>query len=332
MERISVKTVFWFLVIYLISSLLWWTYEHLHSNEMMFELQKEQLQLQWKFETNNGNHPSPLLWKEKEVEIEERRIRRTIMFITEGVVFLGFLLWGIFHLANSFVQSIALKRRQNNFLLSVTHEFKTPLAGIKLLNQTLLKRELQPDLQRELLLKSNHEVARLSTLIDQVLEAARLDASFQLEKERINLSTIVAETIEGFSERFEEGEFEMEKKIQAGIFIQGNELAIRSILSNLLDNSMKYGGDEKFVGISLETMGDHCLLKIFDKGIGISEDEKEKLFQMFYRIGSEETRSTQGTGLGLFLVHRLVKFLGGSVEVRNNSPKGSIFEIRLPKV
>ena len=95
---------------------------------------------------------------------------------------------------------------------------------------------------------------------------------------------------------------------------------------------MKYCGEKKFVGISLETMGDHCLLKIFDEGIGISEEEKVKLFQMFYRIGSEETRSTQGTGLGLYLVHRLVKFLGGSVEVRNNSPKGSIFEIRLPKV
>jgi signal transduction histidine kinase len=107
---------------------------------------------------------------------------------------------------------------------------------------------------------------------------------------------------------------------------------MRSILTNLLDNAMKYSGDKKFVGISLENTGDHCLLKIFDKGIGITEEEKNKLFEMFYRIGSEETRSTQGTGLGLFLVHRLVKFLGGAVEIRNNSPKGSIFEIRLPKV
>ncbi len=332
MERISVKTVFWFLVIYLISSLLWWTFEHLRSNEMMFEIQKEQLQLQWKYENMQGKNPSPLWWKEKLIEIEERRIRRSIMFITEGVVFLGFLLWGIFHLANSFVQSIALKRRQNNFLLSVTHEFKTPLAGIKLLNQTMLKRELPSELQHELLNKSNHEVTRLSQLIDQVLEAARLDASFHLEKEKINLSTIVAETLEDFDQRFEDGEFELDKKIQSGIHINGNEMAIRSILSNLINNAMKYSADEKFLGVSLEMTGDHCLLRIIDRGIGISEEEKSKLFQMFYRIGSEETRTTQGTGLGLYLVHRLVKFLGGSVEVRNNSPKGSIFEIRLPKV
>lgn len=332
MERIPVKTVFWFLVIYLISSLLWWTFEHLRSNEMLFELQKEQLQLQSKFESLNGRGVAPILLKEKLVEIEERRIRRMVMFITEGVVFLGFLLWGIFHLANSFVQSMALKRRQNNFLLSVTHEFKTPLAGIKLLNQTLQKRELDAQLQKELLQKSNQEVARLTQLIDQVLEAARIDAGFSMEKEIINLSTTVAETLEDFSERFEAGDFEVEKKIQPGIYVNGNELALRSILTNLLDNAMKYSGDEKFVGISLENTGDHCLLKIFDNGIGITEEEKNKLFELFYRIGSEETRTTQGTGLGLFLVHRLVKFLGGAVEVRNNSPKGSIFEIRLPKV
>jgi len=332
MERIPVKTVFWFLVIYLISSLLWWTFEHLRSNEMLFELQKEQLQLQSKFETSGGRVVSPILWKEKLIEIEERRIRRMVMFITEGVVFLGFLLWGIFHLANSFVQSMALKRRQNNFLLSVTHEFKTPLAGIKLLNQTLQKRELDAQLQKELLQKSNQEVARLTQLIDQVLEAARIDAGFPMEREKINLSTTVAETLEDFSERFEAGDFEVEKKIQSGIYVNGNELALRSILTNLLDNAMKYSSEEKFVGISLENTGDHCLLKIFDKGIGITEEEKNKLFEMFYRIGSEETRTTQGTGLGLFLVHRLVKFLGGAVEVRNNSPKGSIFEIRLPKV
>jgi signal transduction histidine kinase len=332
MERIPVKTVFWFLVIYLISSLLWWTFEHLRSNEMLFELQKEQLQLQSKFESSNGRFVSPIHFKEKLVEIEERRIRRMVMFITEGVVFLGFLLWGIFHLANSFVQSMALKRRQNNFLLSVTHEFKTPLTGIKLLNQTLQKRELDAQLQKELLQKSNQEVARLTQLIDQVLEAARIDAGFHMEKEIINLSTTVAETLEDFSDRFEAGDFEVEKKIQPSIHVNGNELAMRSILTNLLDNAMKYSGDKKFVGISLENTGDHCLLKIFDKGIGITEEEKNKLFEMFYRIGSEETRSTQGTGLGLFLVHRLVKFLGGAVEIRNNSPKGSIFEIRLPKV
>jgi len=332
MDRIPVKTVFWFLVIYLISSLLWWTFEHLRSNEMMFEIQKEQLNLQRKYDQTLGQSVSPLVWKEKIIEIEERRIRRMIMFITEGVVFLGFLLWGIFHLANSFVQSMALKRRQNNFLLSVTHEFKTPLAGIKLLNQTLQKRDLSPNLQHELLNKSNHEVARLSKLIDQVLEAARLDTSFHLEKEKINFSALVAETLEGFSERFEEGEFEIEKKIQAGIFVMGNEMALRSILSNLIDNAMKYSGQEKQLGISLEITGDHCLLKVADQGIGISEEEKGRLFTMFYRIGTEETRTTQGTGLGLYLVHRLVKFLGGSVEVRNNSPKGSIFEIRLSKV
>jgi signal transduction histidine kinase len=331
MKGLPVRSIFWFIVVYVISFLLWWTFEHLRSNESIFHLQVEKQQLIWKI-GEQGNHPT-LLKNQLEIlqQIEEKRFRRMVMFITEGCVFLGILLWGIYQLANSLMQSIAFKRRQNNFLLSITHEFKTPLAGIQLLNQTLMRRELTVDTQRELLQKSNNEVSRLSQLIDKVLEAARLGSGVEMQREKILLSTLLAELLEDFEPRLEELGFELEKNIQPGIFIMGNEMAVRSIVGNLIDNAIKYGINGKWIQVSLSCSGDVVLISVADQGIGIEEEEKTKLFDVFYRVGSEETRSTQGTGLGLYIVHRSVIFLNGAISIRNNSPVGTIFDVRIPK-
>jgi K+-sensing histidine kinase KdpD len=100
-----------------------------------------------------------------------------------------------------------------------------------------------------------------------------------------------------------------------------------SIILNLFENAVKYSHDNSSITISLKSQADKIILSIADEGIGIDQKEKTLIFQKFYRIGNEETRTTKGTGLGLYITDYLIKQHGGSISVKNNQPKGSIFEV-----
>ena len=107
-----------------------------------------------------------------------------------------------------------------------------------------------------------------------------------------------------------------------------DEIAIKSIILNLLENAIKYSDENPDISIVLSSDQQQILMKISDKGIGISDKEKELVFNKFYRSGSEETRKTKGTGLGLFIVKYLVNQHFGKISIYDNQPKGSIFEIK----
>ncbi len=260
-------------------------------------------------------------------KINESLHRRWIMIAGEGSVFVCLLLLGIYQIRKSFNKETALANQQKNFLLSVTHELKSPIASAKLQLQTLQKRELDRDKQKEIIANAINDTDRLNNLVENILLAAKIENNvFTSHKEEYNLSEYIAEgmnqTIESF--RYKQ---KVVLDIEPNIFMKIDRMSFPSIILNLFENAVKYSSGNSTITVGLKKQNQKILLSVADEGLGITDEEKKYIFKKFYRIGSEETRKTKGTGLGLFIVDFLVKQHNGIISVRNNVPKGTIFEV-----
>ena len=247
------------------------------------------------------------------------------MYATEGLVMIILLFWGILWVYRTFEKSIKLNQHQNNFLLSVTHELKTPIASIKLYLETLLKRDLDKDQQRTILKNSINDTNRLRVLVDNLLLSAQLETNhYEPLMTQINLSELLHKIVDKYAEprNFQD---RIIKNIEHEVYISGDEFAIETIVINLLTNAEKYS--DQNITILLKSDNKHVILSISDLGIGIADSDKQRLFDKFYRVGEEQTRKSKGTGLGLFIVQKLVEFHDATIEVKNNHPKGTNFEV-----
>ncbi len=259
--------------------------------------------------------------------LQQKKIKQIIMIVSEGTVFLLLLLFGIYKIKEAYTKEIELTHQQKNFLLSITHELKTPIAATKLQLQTLQKHKLDEVMQQELISNALLETERLNNLIDNVLLARRLDSGeFIFKKEKENIS----ELIESVLLRYYKSELlknELQINVENNIFFDCDKTIFPSIIINLIDNAIKYSFNKKEITIDLKKANKIIVLTISDVGCGIADEDKKRIFTKFYRAGNEETRTTKGTGLGLYIVNYLVKKHGGTINVKNNLPKGTIFEI-----
>lgn len=251
------------------------------------------------------------------------------MVAGEGFVFLLLLLLGFRNLQKSIDREVKIAHTHQNFLLSVTHELNTPLTAIKLYLQTILKRDLDKKHVNEILNNSISEADRLKGLVDNILTSARIDENeLQLQPTRQNLGELVLNFIT--PKQDQEGFNRIKTSIEQNVFCNVDPLAISSIMQNLIENALKYDPKQQAIEILIKQENTKAILQITDNGIGISEDQKEAVFQKFYRIQSEKTRTTKGTGLGLFIVKELVEIQNGEIEYLPNNPVGSIFKIKFP--
>ena len=247
------------------------------------------------------------------------------MIFGEGAVFLLILLVGFIFSVRTLKKDLNLSVQQKNFLMTVSHELKTPIASIKLYLQTLIKRDLEAEKRQEILTKSLSDTDRLNNLVESILLATKIDDhSLFMDKNNLNLSQIVQEnTLRLMESNTKKLDFEF--FIEEQVNFNGDEDSIVSIVSNLVSNAIKYSPENSTVTITLMNKESHILFSVADQGQGIPNEEKNKIFNKFYRIGDENTRKQQGTGLGLFLVKYLVEQHNGSISVQKNSPKGAIF-------
>jgi two-component system phosphate regulon sensor histidine kinase PhoR len=256
--------------------------------------------------------------------------KKLAMILGEGAVFLSLLLFGIYQTRKALTHEFRLARQQKNFLLSVTHEFKSPLASVKLNLQTLLRRDLERSKQEQLLRRALSETDRINMLVENALLAARFEnRSYELYNEELDFSALTREIYNDYQSH-QDGKHNLTDNIKEGIYIRGDRFALHSVINNLLENAEKYSPEETTVNVSLSTSGADVLLSISDEGAGIPQNEKLRVFQKFYRLGNEDTRRTKGTGLGLYIVSTIVEMHNGRIQIRNNQPIGSIFEIYLP--
>ncbi len=296
-----VSLLFYILTLYILVQFAWWAYLLIDLNKLYYASEGA--------ETVNLK-----IW----------------MVLGEGAVFLVFLLGGIFIMQRTIRKEITLVRQQRNFLLSITHELKTPLAAIKLGIQTLQKRkDLRPE-QREPLEKTAlANTERLHSLIDNVLLATRIESGqHPLYLNPTNLSEKTDQICQEIEIALGKSGM-IDRKIEPNLTTNIDGNAYESILVNLIENAFKYGENQS-IGVSLKKQDNHLLLSVDDKGIGIPAQEQKKVFDKFYRMGNEETRSKKGTGLGLFIVKELVTLHHGKISISESPSKGARFTVSLP--
>ena len=251
------------------------------------------------------------------------------MIMAEGPIFLFVFLAGAYSLHRSINREQKLQEQKRNFLLSVTHELKSPLASIKILLQTIQKRDLSKQQVLDFIGKSLMDIERLDDMVENMLLASKIDnQSYTFPKDKFNLSVLVDSIVNRLQITKCEGtqqiiDAEIEPKIQ----ITGDKFALTSVVTNLIENAIKYSGPCETVGVKLFSKDDKIFLEVADHGIGIADHEKSRIFDKFYRVGSEDTRNTKGTGLGLYIVKEVLEKHQASIKVKDNRPVGSIFEV-----
>ena len=253
---------------------------------------------------------------------------RTTQYVGEGSTFLIVILIGAVVVYTSFHRRIMLSRQQNNFMLSVTHELKSPIAAMKLNLQTLEKHQLNEGQRRQLIDRCINESNRLNDLCNNMLFASQMEGrQYKQAKETFDLSALVEDTVHEYAMRYPR---KFEEDITPGCKINGDKVMLQMAINNLLENAVKYTPDDKPITIILHTKQNNIVLQVKDEGAGITDTEKRKIFNKFYRIGNEESRKAKGTGLGLYLTNKIVQQHKGRIIIKDNTPSGSVFEINLP--
>jgi two-component system, OmpR family, phosphate regulon sensor histidine kinase PhoR len=249
------------------------------------------------------------------------------MILGESAVFLMIFLVGAYKLHTALNKERKLHTQQNNFLLSVTHELKSPLASIKLYLQTILKRDLDVQQQKYFINNSLKDIERLDDLVENMLIATKIDnKSYSFPKELFNFS----ELVERIAERLQIHSCSSQvilTKVQKNVKILGDRFALTSVVTNLIENAVKYSPPCAEITVRVYSKNGHIHFEVADHGIGISDPEKSRIFEKFYRVGSEETRKTKGTGLGLFIVKQVLDKHQAHIKVKNNHPSGTVFEV-----
>lgn len=310
------------LAFYVLFQFCWWAYLLVDLNNEVYEHRIENVQLKAR---------TPEESREAIADLEKKNTQRRWMVIGEGSVFLALLTWGSILTARSIRKEMALARQQKNFLLSITHEFKSPLASIKLYLQTILRHDLEKEKEKSFINSAINDTERLNNLVENALLANLIDHNgYSFALEDLNLSALMRLHVQKLQNVPDPPKFETH--IEEGLHIQGDKNALILMISNLIENAWKYSPKETPLGIDLKREGKKIALYILDKGPGIPDSEKDKIFKKFYRLGNEETRKTKGTGLGLFIVKYIAQGHNGQISVHDNIPHGTIFCIQFPAV
>ena len=251
------------------------------------------------------------------------------MFLAIATI-LGF---GLVLTIRAISQELELARLKSDFVSTVSHEFKSPLTSIRQLSEMLQSGRVPSEERRQryydVLVEQS---SRLSSLVTNVLDLARIDdGRKEFRSEPVNLVPLVRELVETTQHRVGHEGFEVRTEIREPLpKVRGDMEALRQALSNLLNNAIQYSGEAREVAVTAGSEGGNVTISVKDAGVGIPEDETEKVFDRFYRGSNEVTRAIRGSGLGLTLVQEIVDAHGGSVEVESEVGKGSTFTIRLP--
>jgi signal transduction histidine kinase len=313
--------VYWVLLVYIIAALVWWAISLLHQNTDLYTYQKQNLELIKGY--------SPLRYQQELHLIEDQHRRNTAKYIGEGSIFLLLILVGAAFIYRSVRGQFRVQQQQQNFVMAVTHELKTPIAVARLNLETLQRHNLEEARRSKLIQTTLQETLRLDTLINNILISSQLDVqSYNASREELDFSALTEDVINQFSGRYPERA--LRQHISPDLDITGDPLLLKLLVSNLLENANKYSPRDKDITLNLYQHQKNLQLEVIDEGPGIAEEEKKNIFQKFYRIGNEQTRKAQGTGLGLYLCKKIAEDHKGSITVVNQQPSGSKFIVQLP--
>jgi signal transduction histidine kinase len=297
------RIILYVLVIYMLFQFVWWGYLLIANYKELYALDPTLTELD-----------RVILWRKK-----------IWMLVGEGAVFLVIIFIGFRYLNNSITRELQLAHLQKTFLLSVTHELKTPISAIKLFLETMRSRKLTAEQQSAILNDALRETKRLQALSENILVAQRMELK---GTEFLHESVDVAAIIEAEAARYRDVfNASVQCEIHDRLEMKGDKNLLHSLFSNLIDNAIKYAPKGSDILVRCFFDNDEYCIEVCDTGPGIADEEKEKVFEKFYRVGNEETRNHKGAGLGLYIVSSVVKMHGGHIFVRDNQPVGTVITV-----
>jgi K+-sensing histidine kinase KdpD len=307
--------VYWFLLLYIVTETMYWFIALQQQNRLITSYRMMELQA------------ADPYYKIKLEAITDEERRKTFQYIGEGVAFLLFILVGAVFVYRAVRRQFIVTQQQQNFMMAITHELKTPIAITKLNLETMQKHRLEEQQQRKMIQMTLQETERLNALANNILISSQLEGGgYKISREQLDVSSITAGCVHDFQHRFPDRKWNVE--ISEDIYISGDAVLMQIMINNLLENAIKYSPPKSAITLQLIKQNRLILLNVMDEGPGVSDNEKSKIFNRFYRVGNEEIRKTKGTGLGLYLCRKIAADHNADIKVTNNYPSGSIFTIQ----
>ncbi|MGD8341205.1 MAG: HAMP domain-containing sensor histidine kinase [Gammaproteobacteria bacterium] len=255
---------------------------------------------------------------------------RNNRYLWEGSFFLVVLLGGMGVLTRTLRHDTELRRRQQNFLAAVSHEFKSPLASMQLAAETLVMRADEPDAKR-LGQRILEDCERLLRMVENLLDTTRIEEGrHELGVEQTDLASVVTAVVDSFAERAARHSVEIGHSVPGAISLAVDRQALDTILRNLVDNALKacIAGNGHRIDVRVESIDGRIELAVADDGLGFAPEDANLMFEKFHRLGDELRRKTPGTGLGLYIVKKLAELSGARIRAESAGP-GSGAEIAL---
>jgi two-component system, OmpR family, sensor histidine kinase CiaH len=307
----TIYILYWSLLSYILAALVFW---FIALNRQNLQLSQYRLDM---IDIDDVSH------EEKQNEIVESKDRKMAQYIGEGAAFLLLISAGAVFVFRAINRQFKQAQQQENFVMAITHELKTPIAITKLNLETLQKRLLNDEQRQKLINSTIQEANRLNALCNNMLLTSQIEAGgYKMMQERINFFNLVKECAQDFIVRFPNRKIEIQ--LNEEVFINGDLLLLQLAVNNLLDNAIKYSGKEGIVLLKMFESNKEVHLQVIDEGPGILDAEKEKIFEKYYR-GSQGR--IKGTGLGLYLTKKIAEAHKGTIKIKKNLLRGSIFEI-----
>jgi two-component system, OmpR family, sensor histidine kinase CiaH len=272
--------------------------------------------------------PTDKNYQAKYNEIKSLEKRKTAQYMGEGVTFFLLIVAGAVFVFRAVRRELRISREQQNFMIAITHELKTPISVAKLNLETMQKRKLDETQQQRLIQTTLEETNRLNALCNNMLLSSQIEAGgYRITNEETNISELIGKCVQDFITRYPQQKIETD--IAPDIFINGDRLLLQILANNLIDNAIKYGAKDLPVTVLLREENEKIIFQVKDQGKGIAAEEKDKIFNKFYRVGNSATKGAKGTGLGLYLTKKISKQHNANISVTDNNPGGAIFTVLL---
>ena len=276
-----------------------------------------------------GEDPAVVIRPEMIERAHEGARRRSRMFAWEGVFFLALLASGMIILGIGHRAEMRFRRSREILLAGVTHEFRTPLAALRLHAETLQRPELGENARAGILARLVEEVERMETLIDQVLRAGR-EGEIDEPVELLDASDEANAVLREMGAYLELEKAEIQAKLPSGMTFLGHRAAFATAFRNLVQNATKHSPAPARIAIQLVSNEGDLRLSVRDEGPGIAREHHQRIFESFERVSGGDASLTRGSGLGLYLAKRSVEAMGGRIELASQPGRGSTFTIVLP--
>jgi len=252
--------------------------------------------------------------------------------LLEGSFLMLIILAGVYVIFVYWNKQARLNRMQSNFVSSVSHELKTPLASIQLYLETMKYRQVSPEDTREFVETMLTDTDRLSWLIDNILESSKSDPkSMQKPFQPMDMGKFLAEVVQGYKRQIEERKCSLTLELDQAPVLKVDKRAMRMVFNNLIGNALRYSPIGSPIIIRIENSKKYCRIHFIDQGMGIDKKDKKKIFKQFYRVQNRDTQNIEGAGLGLFISREILKNHKGRLVVTSEGKgKGTVFIVELP--